>query len=73
MFIHRTIHGKINHIFMVAALLFFLIFLSCFPALPSWNDQLSDIKMPEGFTIEVFTDQVPGARSMALSPNGTLL
>ncbi len=30
------------------------------------------IKLPPGFRIEVFANRVPNARSMALSPNGTL-
>nr|WP_257993439.1 PQQ-dependent sugar dehydrogenase [Cupriavidus pauculus] len=30
------------------------------------------IKLPPGFRIEVLTDKVPGARGMALSPQGTL-
>ncbi len=34
--------------------------------------QLDDIKLPPGFQIEIYADHVPGARSMALSPNGTL-
>ena len=33
---------------------------------------LENIELPPGFRIELFTDRVPGARSMALSPNGTL-
>jgi len=32
----------------------------------------SDIKLPPGFKIEIFADDVPGARSLALSPNGVL-
>jgi len=32
----------------------------------------SDIKLPPGFRIQVFASDVPGARSMSLSPNGTL-
>ena len=35
-------------------------------------DRLDRITLPPGFTIEVFSDAVPGARSMALSPAGTL-
>ena len=35
-------------------------------------DRLDRIALPPGFTIEVFSDAVPGARSMALSPAGTL-
>lgn len=33
---------------------------------------LESIQLPPGFSIEVFTDKVPGARSLALSPGGTL-
>lgn len=33
---------------------------------------LSSVKLPEGFSISVFADDVPGARQMALSPSGTL-
>ncbi|MEL7119402.1 MAG: PQQ-dependent sugar dehydrogenase [Bacteroidota bacterium] len=33
---------------------------------------LDKIKLPEGFKITVFADSVENARSMALSPNGTL-
>lgn len=32
----------------------------------------SDIKLPPGFKIEIYTDNVPNARSMVLSPNGVL-
>ena len=35
-------------------------------------DRLDRLALPPGFTIEVFSDAVPGARSMALSPAGTL-
>ncbi|OGG05144.1 MAG: hypothetical protein A3F83_02935 [Candidatus Glassbacteria bacterium RIFCSPLOWO2_12_FULL_58_11] len=33
---------------------------------------LEKIKLPPGFRISLFADNVPGARSMALSPGGTL-
>ena len=33
---------------------------------------LSAVKLPQGFAIRVYADQVPGARSMALSPSGVL-
>ncbi len=33
---------------------------------------LERIKLPPGFAISVLVDNVPGARSLALSPNGTL-
>src|SRR4030095_10917400 len=33
---------------------------------------LDRIRLPAGFSIAVFSDQVPGARSMTLSPKGIL-
>jgi len=33
---------------------------------------LDKIKLPPGFKITLYADNVPGARSMALSPDGTL-
>jgi len=36
------------------------------------NSALADITLPEGFSIEVLTDEVPGARSIALGDRGTL-
>jgi len=33
---------------------------------------LDDIVLPPGFTIEVYSDEVPGARSMALGEDGTV-
>ena len=34
--------------------------------------QLSDIKLPPGFSIEVYASEVPNARSMTLGSNGTV-
>jgi glucose/arabinose dehydrogenase len=43
------------------------------PFLPvSAESVAEEIKLPPGFSIELFADQVPGARSMTSSPNGTL-
>ncbi len=36
------------------------------------EQSLSAIQLPEGYKIEIFADEVENARSMALSPNGTL-
>ncbi len=33
---------------------------------------LSTIQLPPGFSISIYADQVPGARSMAISPSGVL-
>ena len=35
-------------------------------------EMLSEIKLPAGFKIEMFADNVPGARSMTLSPDGVV-
>ena len=35
-------------------------------------DKLHLIKLPPGFEIDIYTDQVPGARSLAVSPTGIL-
>jgi glucose/arabinose dehydrogenase len=35
-------------------------------------DKLHLIKLPPGFVIDIYTDQVPGARSLAVSPAGIL-
>jgi glucose/arabinose dehydrogenase len=45
------------------------------PILPtgaSAQDALRSLSVPQGFTIEVFAADVPGARSLALSPSGTV-
>lgn len=49
----------------------------CIAAITSWNPSyaalpLDRIKLPKGFQIEVYSDKVPGARAMTLSPSGTL-
>lgn len=61
--------------------LLFLFIVSCSSAAPSENEggaeekpaiQLDKIKLPDGFSIEIFADDLPNARSMCLSPGGTL-
>jgi len=52
------------------ALLIFIVlstFTSC-----TYAVQLGKIKLPPGFKIEVYSDKVPGARSMTLGAKGTL-
>jgi glucose/arabinose dehydrogenase len=39
---------------------------------PSSRLPLSEIKLPPGFSISVYTEQTPNAREMCLSPSGTL-
>jgi glucose/arabinose dehydrogenase len=51
--------------------------ISCSPDQKNKNNENSgsnslDIKLPPGFKIEVYADNIKGARSMALSPSGVL-
>jgi len=46
--------------------------LSCTPSRGAERLPLDQIHLPPGFKIEVYTDQVPSAREMALSPKGVL-
>lgn len=53
-------------------------FISCSnPDEKAFDHQLTDISLgfletPSGFSIEVFSDQVPGARQLAISPSGVI-
>ena len=49
---------------------FFTLF--CQPAYADRELPLNTIKLPPGFEINIFAANVPNARSMSLSPNGTL-
>lgn len=46
--------------------------LACSQSSKSTPSTVAAIKLPPGFRISVFADNVPGARSLALSPSGTL-
>jgi len=46
--------------------------LVAFPASSAPQLPIETIKLPPGFSISVYAGNVPGARSMTLSPNGTL-
>ena len=48
------------------------LLLACGPAWPEKGLHMQKIRLPEGFRIALYTDKVPNARSMALSPGGTL-
>jgi glucose/arabinose dehydrogenase len=69
---------SIMSIYPITALLFCLFAASCGsinPPIPPVFDSglpLERIQLPEGFTINVFADKVKNARSLELSPNGTL-
>lgn len=49
-----------------------LVLLSCSPADSSSELPLHTLKLPPGFAISVYANNVPNARSMALGPHGTL-
>lgn len=51
--------------------LFALFLIACLPACAR-ELPLETIKLPAGFRISIYADNVPGARSMALAPDGTL-
>lgn len=51
---------------------FSFVLLLCLPIDSSGELPLHTIKLPPGFTISVYANNVPNARSMALGPRGTL-
>lgn len=56
--------------YIIAAI--FILFLAASPRAYCRDLPLDTIKLPPGFKISLYADNVPGARSMALSPDGTL-
>ena len=60
-------------LFFFSWLIFFSPLFFPLTALADPKDiKLDTIKLPPGFRISVYTDAVPGARSMTMSPKGTL-
>ena len=57
---------------MVKRLAVFILLLAASLAASARDLPLDKIKLPPGFKISLYADDVPGARSMALSPDGTL-
>ncbi|GMW02278.1 MAG: gluconolaconase [Candidatus Hydrogenedentota bacterium] len=49
---------------------FLILLFSCGPAIAVDGIFLNEIKLPPGFSIEVFAEGVQNARSMAISPSG---
>ena len=61
-----------RYCFGLCVLLIISIISGCGPA-DSFNGiHLDLVKMPPGFKIELYADNLPGARSLAISPSGTL-
>ena len=59
---------------MRASLLFVALTLAAAAAgaSPRTDKVIENVRLPTGFKMEVYSDQVPGARSMALGQKGTL-
>ena len=58
--------------FIPTTLLIWSIAVFSLPAISDAALPLHEIELPSGFEISVYAENVPGARSMSLSPNGTL-
>lgn len=56
----------------IAAALTVILVLSFFSPVSARELPLEQIKLPEGFSIEVYVDRLPNARSLAQSEKGTL-
>ena len=56
---------------LFSSLLAIFLLLSCFPAW-SQKSHLDKIKLPSGFKIAIYQDNIPNARSLVRSPKGTL-
>ncbi|MEW6666899.1 MAG: hypothetical protein AB1512_16980 [Thermodesulfobacteriota bacterium] len=57
---------------LLALLLTVSLSPSCLPALPQKGIHVDKVVLPPGFKIQIYRDGVPNARSMAISPKGTL-
>jgi len=71
--IHEKIHTM--NIFNFNVLIIFMIAAGCSPKTQSVRNKdsrLGSIKLPEGFSIDIYAQGVKNARSMVLSPSGTL-
>ncbi|MBI4965727.1 MAG: sorbosone dehydrogenase family protein [Desulfomonile tiedjei] len=67
----RKLLSVLLPLFLVAVVLFSTACL-CAPSILGRGLHLDKIKLPPGFEISLYTDKVPGARSMTLSPKGVL-
>ncbi len=64
--------APVSHARVVAGLLSLLALVSCSLAAGEIDRRLASIRMPEGFRIQVFIDDIPDARSMVLGDRDTL-
>lgn len=60
--------------FLIIIILFYLFFPGYFTVLlpTARGNEIEEIKLPPGFKIDIYAGEVPGARSLCLSPEGTL-
>ncbi len=74
--VHKKYRYRLRNFFprllFSAILLLFLTVPGCLLALPYPGIHLDKIELPDGFAIDVYTAKTPGARSLAMSPSGTL-
>jgi len=49
-----------------------LVIIACAAVGPGGRPRPKDVVLPDGFTIDYYAQSVPGARSLALSPNGVV-
>ena len=71
--LHQAQLPDLGLLFMMGALLTASIMLmACSQAGPDRPLDLSGIRLPPGFRIAVYSDQTPGARSLALADDGTV-
>ena len=64
--------NKFKNTLIILLMLPFSLMPSCNSDNSSTEDENSNIKLPPGFKIEVYADNIPNARAMTLSPNGVL-
>lgn len=60
---------KVKNLFSIGFVFVFLLHISSAQAK---ERPLSQLKLPDGFHVEIYADNIPDARSMALSPHGIL-
>jgi glucose/arabinose dehydrogenase len=69
----RLVMENLHMLSLLLPSLFLLLLVpSCSPADSNSGVSLDTIKLPPGFAISVYASNVPNARSMTLSPHGTL-
>ena len=63
---------KASLLAIIQIIVVLLVGVRCFSAGSSYERHLDRIQLPSGFRIQIYAQNLPDARSMALSPKGTL-